>query len=155
MLTDIITSRYEVILKVIKQYLIENCYKHDQMHYIFTGGASEIEGFTVLAKTIFAQDVTVVTPSMLGARNAKYVKLIGMATFNHEISLLIGQKSNIINFDQYANVTPDTFSNELPSIKAEAPVINKGREKSFMDQKLESSGVLVRIFDMIFDEKVE
>ncbi len=155
MLTDIITSRYEAILKVVKQYLMENCYKHDQMYYVFTGGASEIEGFTLLAKTIFAQDVTVVTPSMLGARNAKYVKLIGMAIFNHEMSLLIGQKSNIIDFDQYANVTPDTSSNELPTMSTEVPAINKGRENSFMDQKLENSGVLVRIFDMIFDEKVE
>ena len=31
MLTDIITSRYEAIFKLIKQYLIENCYKHDQI----------------------------------------------------------------------------------------------------------------------------
>ena len=92
---------------------------------------------------------------MLGARNAKYVKLIGMAIFNHEMSLLIGQKSNIIDFDQYANVTPDTSSNELPTMSTEVPAINKGRENSFMDQKLENSGVLVRIFDMIFDEKVE
>lgn len=155
MLTDIITSRYEAIFKLIKQYLIENCYKHDQMDYVFTGGASEIEGFTWLAKTIFTQEVTVVTPSMLGARQAKYVKLIGMATFNHEMSLLIGQKSNIIDFDQYANVTPDTFSNELPTVSLNTPVIDKGREKSFMDHKLENSGVLLRIFDMIFDEKVE
>lgn len=155
MLTDIITSRYEAIFKLIKQYLIENCYKHDQMDYVFTGGASEIEGFTWLAKTIFTQEVIVVTPSMLGARQAKYVKLIGMATFNHEMSLLIGQKSNIIDFDQYANVTPDTFSNELPTVSLNTPVIDKGREKSFMDHKLENSGVLLRIFDMIFDEKVE
>ena len=124
-------------------------------NYVFTGGASEIEGFTWLAKTIFTQEVTVVTPSMLGARQAKYVKLIGMATFNHEMSLLIGQKSNIIDFDQYANVTPDTFSNELPTVSLNTPVIDKGREKSFMDHKLENSGVLLRIFDMIFDEKVE
>ena len=34
--------------------------------------------FNLLAKAIFAQEVTVFTPSMLGARSAKYVKLIGI-----------------------------------------------------------------------------
>lgn len=155
MLTDIITGRYEAIFKVIKQYLVENCYKHDQMQYVFTGGASEIEGFDLLAKTIFAQEITIFTPSMLGARQSKYVKLIGMATFIHEISLLTGQKSNIIDVDQYANVTADTSLNVVETIPTEVPVKSKGADKSFMDHKLENSGVLVRIFDMIFDEKVE
>ncbi len=155
MLTDIITARYEAIFRVIKQYLVENCYKHDQMQYVFTGGASEIDGFDLLAKTVFAQEITIFTPSMLGARQSKYVKLIGMATFIHEMSLLTGQKSNIINVDQYANVTADTSLNVVETIPTEAPVKAKGTDKSFMDHKLENSGVLVRIFDMIFDEKVE
>ncbi|AMC07639.1 cell division protein FtsA [Turicibacter sp. H121] len=155
MLTDIITSRYEAILKVVKQYLIENCYKHDQMQYIFTGGASEIEGFNLLAKAIFAQEVTVFTPSMLGARSTKYVKLIGMATFIHEMSLLTGQKSNIIDFDQYANVIADSPLSMVESVPTEVTPKTKGHDRTFMDHKLENSGVLVRIFDMIFDEKVE
>ena len=155
MLIDVLTSRYEFILNLIKQYLIENSYKQDQMQYIFTGGASEIDGFALLAKTVLAQEVTVFTPSMLGSRHAKYVKLIGMATFIHEMSLLLGQKSNIIDFDQYANVTAEIALNEIEPLSTEALSKPRERDKSFMDHKLENSGVLVRIFDMIFDEKVE
>ena len=125
------------------------------MQYIFTGGASEIDGFALLAKTVLAQEVTVFTPSMLGSRHAKYVKLIGMATFIHEMSLLLGQKSNIIDFDQYANVTAEIALNEIEPLSTEALSKPRERDKSFMDHKLENSGVLVRIFDMIFDEKVE
>ncbi len=93
---------------------------------------------------------------MLGARSAKYVKLIGMATFIHEISLLTGQKSNIIEFSKYENVLVHAIdSREELEVVEETPKIKEQQERTFMDHKLENSGVLVRIFDMIFDEKVE
>ena len=156
MLSDSLTIKYENILKLVKQYLMENCYKYDQMDYIFTGGASEIEGLNTLAKKIFHQEVTICTPMMLGARSAKYVKLIGMATFIHEISLLTGQKSNIIDFSKYENVLVHAIdSREELEVVEETPKIKEQQERTFMDHKLENSGVLVRIFDMIFDEKVE
>ena len=78
-----------------------------------------------------------------------------MATFIHEMSLLTGQKSNIIDFDQYANVIPDSPLSMVESISTEVTPKTKGHDRTFMDHKLENSGVLVRIFDMIFDEKVE
>ena len=34
-------------------------------------------------------------------------------------------------------------------------VKTNNQDKSYMDHKLENSGVLVRLFDMIFDEKAE
>ncbi len=76
-----------------------------------------------------------------------------MATFIHEMSLLLGQKSNIIDFDQYANVTAEVALNGIEPLLTEAHSKPIERDKSFMDHKLENSGVLVRIFDMIFDKK--
>ncbi|MDE5977167.1 MAG: cell division protein FtsA [Turicibacter sp.] len=155
MLTDSLTARYEIILKVVKQYLAENCYKQDQMEYVFTGGGSEIEGFESLANTIFTKKISVYTPLMLGVRRAKYAKLIGMATFIHEMSLLTGQKSNIIDFEQYEHVTPDSTLGMLESEEVDEAPKKLEDDRTLMDHKLENSGVLVRIFDMIFDEKVE
>jgi len=79
-----------------------------------------------------------------------------MATFIHEISLLTGQKSNIIDFSKYENVLVDSIeSSEELEFTEVAPKAKEQQERTFMDHKLENSGVLVRIFDMIFDEKVE
>ena len=155
MIADVVTARYENILKLVKQYITENGYKHDEIQYIFTGGASELEGFEVLAKFIFAQDISIFRPSMLGVRHSKFAKLVGMATFSHEMALLTGQKSNIINFEAYREPTQlDQKLHEKGTVKT-TPSKQKNHEKSFVDHKLENSGVLVRLFDMIFDEKVE
>ena len=54
-----------------------------------------------------------------------------------------------------ANVTAEIALNEIEPLSTEALSKPRERDKSFMDHKLENSGVLVRIFDMIFDEKVE
>lgn len=65
MLSDSLTVKYETILKLVKQYLVENCYKYDQMDYIFTG-CKRNRGLNLLAKKVFHQDITVCTPMMLG-----------------------------------------------------------------------------------------
>lgn len=156
MLSDVITSRYENILKLVKQYLTENGYKHEDIQYIFTGGAVEVEGLDVLGKFVFAQDIHIFRPSMLGVRNAKYAKLIGMATFSHEIALLTAQKSNIIDFDTYSDLDRiNLMQQSQQETEKVVSVKTKTQDKSYMDHKLENSGVLVRLFDMIFDEKAE
>lgn len=155
MLADVVTERYENILKLVKQYITENGYKHDDIQYIFTGGASELEGLEVLAKFIFAQDISIFRPSMLGVRHSKFTKLIGMATFSHEMALLTGQKSNIINFEAYTQTTELDDKHQEKGAAKLVPVKQKNQEKSFVDHKLENSGVLVRLFDMIFEEKAE
>ena len=156
MLSDVVTSRYEDILKLVKQYLTENGYKHEDIKYIFTGGAVELEGLNILGKFVFAQDIHIFRPSMLGVRKAKYAKLVGMATFNHEIALLTSQKSNIINFDAYSDARGINLMHESrQETEKKVSVKTNNQDKSYMDHKLENSGVLVRLFDMIFDEKAE
>ena len=156
MLSDVVTPRYEEILKLVKQYLTEKGYKQDEIQYLFTGGAVEVEGLDVLGKFIFAQDIHVIRPSMLGVRHSKYAKLIGMATFSHELSLLTAQKSNIIDFDAYAQPESTMLIHDSQQEKQKNISVKvKNQDKSYMDHKLENSGVLVRLFDMIFDEKVE
>lgn len=156
-LSDIMTSQYEGILKLVKQYLTENGFRHDSIHYVFTGGASEQKGLSSLARSIFGQEIEVFRPSMLGVRHTKFVSLIGMATFEHEMSLLTGQKHQSVNCEQYDTVKKEQLD-QFES-KKQPQAVNqtkqKSQEKSFMDNKLENSGVLVRIFDMIFDEKEE
>ncbi|MGL4335660.1 MAG: cell division protein FtsA [Turicibacter sp.] len=155
-LSDVITSRYESILKLVKQYLTENGYKHDSIHYVFTGGASELDGLGALAKAIYGQEIVVFRPSMLGVRHSRFVNLIGMATFGHEMSMLTGQKNNCIDFEAYVETTVvSSKENQKKQPIAVGQTKQKSQEKSFMDNKLENSGVLVRIFDMIFDEKEE
>lgn len=156
MLSDVVMPRYEEILKLVKQYLTEKGYKHEEIQYLFTGGAVEIEGLDVLGKFIFGQDLHIVRPTMLGVRHAKYAKLIGMATFSHELSLLTAQKSNIIDFDAYAQPESTKLIHDSQQEKQKNISVKvKNQDKSYMDHKLENSGVLVRLFDMIFDEKVE
>lgn len=153
MLNEVIIGRYEKILRAIRQHLNEHAYKSDEIQYILTGGSSEIKDVVKPAKEILGQNVMVYRPSMLGVRHAKYVKLIGMAIFAHEISLLIDQKSNIIDLSQYEENQDD--SKKFNSGNSEIDLEEQVQEKSFMDHKLESSGVLVRLFDKIFEEKAK
>jgi len=146
MLENVLIGRYEMILKVVKQYLNENALKTHDMAYVLTGGASEVEGLVDFAQQFFGEKVSLQRPAMLGIRQAKYAKLVGMAILAHELALLTGQKAEIIDFSQYANTKGTTVS----EMQSRPP-----QDKSFMDHKLENSGVLVRLFDMIFDEKAQ
>ena len=153
MLEEVITARYEKIFRVVRQYLNENAYKSSEIQYFLTGGASEIEGGLDLAKEILSEESVIYRPSMLGVRHAKYARLIGMAIFAHEMALLTEQKSNIIDLTQYddeylpKNDYQNRIENNVENVTAE--------EQSFMDQKLETNGVIVRLFDKIFDEKAK
>jgi len=155
MLEEVVMMRYERIFKVIKQYLNQNAYKSADIQYVLTGGASEMTGGLDLAKEILGPEVMVFRPSMLGVRHAKYSKLVAMAIFAHEMSLLTEQKSNIIDLSQYEAIQENSRKEMIKDSNKKLTDKVKTQEKSFMDHKLENSGVLVRLFDMIFDEKAK
>lgn len=148
MLENVLMGRYEMILKVVKQYLNENSFKIDNIEYVFTGGASEIHGLAEFAKTLLGAEASVQRPSMLGVRNAKFARLTGVAILAHELALLTGQNNEIIDFASYAS------AKGMPAQEAKAGAA-LAPDKSFMDHKLENSGVLVRLFDKMFEEKAE
>ena len=150
MLENVLVGRYEMILKVVKQYLNENSFKTDNIEYVFTGGASEVEGFVEFAQKILEAKVSRQRPGMLGIRHGKFTALTGMAILSHELALLTGQKSQIIDFSQYTRAKNQGM--QQAGQNSERPI---SAERSFMDHKLENSGVLVRLFDMIFEEKAE
>ncbi len=154
-LSDIVTARYEVILKGVKQFLTENGLKQEAVHYVFTGGGSEVRGFNEFSRLVIGHETTSVRPSMLGVRHGQFTTLIGAATYCHELSLLTGQKPNSLDCEQYLQVEPTHLSQSVEPLRQAQPTETKGSEKTFMDSKLENSGVLVRLFDMIFDEKEE
>lgn len=148
MLENVLIGRYEMILKVVKQYLTENAIKTGNMDYVLSGGASEIGGFVEFAQQFFGANVVLQRPSMLGIRQTKYARLVGMAILAHELALLTGQKAQIIDFAQYANAKEAVVPDKVGRPEQEM-------SKTFMDHKLENSGVLVRLFDKMFDEKAE
>lgn len=153
MLEHVVTIGYQTIFKAIKQYLNEHAYKSDELQYVFTGGAAEVEGIEGLISESFGQDSLVFRPNMLGVRHAKYTKLIGMAICSHELALLIGQGQKVIDFDRYG-----LEEKSEPVLKTVAiPVMEKAKpqEKTFVDHKLEQTGVLSRLLDRMFDEKAE
>ena len=151
MLNDVISSRYEKIFRTIRQHLNEHAYKSDEIQYILTGGSSEARGAVILAKEVLGQNVMVYRPSMLGVRHAKYVKLVGMAIFAHELALVTEQKSNIIDISQYEEIQDKL--KESSTEKLEPELEDQVQEQSLKDHELESSGVLGRLFDRIFEEK--
>jgi len=147
MVENVLRARYEMILKVVKQYLYENAIRTDLLEYIFSGGASEIEGLAGFAQEFFGAGVAVQRPGMLGIRSSKYAQLAGLAVFSHELGLITGQNHDIIDFTQYTTAKGNQLKEGSPQ------VANPVQGSSFMDRKMENSGVLVRLFDMIFDEK--
>jgi len=179
-LCEVVTERSEMIFKVIKDYLNESIYlQKGDFHYALTGGTSEIPGMTNVLNRHLGEHVSLHRPSMLGVRHAKYCKLVGMAIFAHEIALLIGQKKNNVDIDFYGGAEAITsensvakpanlkihkpqdfnvFSDDIEKPASEAKPITPvpaDKKDEYIDYKLENSGVLVRLFDMIFNENEE
>ena len=154
-LKEVISACYEMIFKMIRQYMVEEMLIYEApLHYVLVGGGSEVKGISEFAKQILGEEVVVGLPSMVGVRHAKYTKLIGMAILAHEMALLTNRKNDIIDVDQYIKVK------ERPKEENEKGWYQglekrADRDQSYMDYKLENSGVLVRLFDMIFNDKTE
>ena len=152
-LAEVMTVQYEQVLKTVKQFLIESGHKQDVEQFVLTGGASEALGLVEIARHVLNQEITIRRPSMLGVRHSMFTTLVGMATYSHELSMLIGSKNMGINLEQYLHDVEVKHIEQNFSSKAVPE--EKIASKTFMESKLENSGVLVRLFDMIFDEKEE
>ena len=181
MLCAVVTEQCDIIFQVVRNHLNERAYGvKDEIHYALSGGTAEMSGIMEMFNRYLGDDYSLHRPSMLGIRDAKWCNLAGMAIFAHEISLLIGQKKSSIDMEFYnktkpdnekkpsvvePQVVPDTVSfekpvessNSSPRVFGDDLQIDDGEDKEvkqndYMDHKLENSGVLVRLFDMIFNE---